>query len=218
VRLRAMLVAGLAAAILAGVAPDARAQTFGIGARMVSVSGAESPAVDASDPSNTRFAGGLVRLHASKRFAIEASMDFQSTTNSAETARISNTPIQVSALLLPIRTKLAPYFLVGVGWYKHKVQALDNGKTVATAQTTDFGYHTGLGGQIMFGRHVGVFVDYRRTWVDANGIDGSRESFQSVSSVTSVVTTLASLYTGNTKGSGVTRSGSMWTGGMAIYF
>jgi len=216
---RRVWMAGLALAALAGVAGDAGAQTFGLGARMVSVSGPDSPAVDQSDPSNTRFAGGLLRLNATKHISLEVSMDYQSTTNPAGTARIRNTPIQVSGMLFPLRTALSPYFLAGIGWYRHKLEALDNGKPVLTGESTDFGYHTGVGGQLMFGRHAGIFVDYRYTWVDLNGIDGFMGAVRSAASLTSVVGLLTSLNDGDkTKDSTINRSGSMWTGGLTIYF
>jgi opacity protein-like surface antigen len=216
---RSARVVGLALAVLAGAAGDARGQMFGIGARMVSVSGADSPAVDQSDPSNTRFVGGLVRLNASKHITLEVAMDYQSITNPTETARLRNTPIQVSGLLVPMRTRLTPYFLAGVGWYKHKLEALENGRGVLTAETTDFGYHTGVGGQLMFGRHVGISVDYRYTWVDREGVDGFMGVVRSAASLTSVVGMLTSLGSDrNSEESSITRSGSMWTGGLTVYF
>ena len=108
----------------------------------------------------------------------EAAMDYQSSTNESETARVRNTPIQVSALLLPIKKSFAPYALAGLGWYRHKIEALDGGRTVATANATDFGYHAGAGLQLKFGQHAAIFADYRYVWVDANGLDGFSEPHQ----------------------------------------
>jgi hypothetical protein len=212
--------AGLALAVLAGGAGPARAQSVGLGARMVSVSGSDSLAVDTAVSANTKFTGGFVRFNVSKHMALEGAMDFQSETNEAGTGRIHNTPIQVSGLVIPIRTALQPYFLAGIGWYKHKLEALEGGEAILTTQTTDFGYHTGVGGQVMFGKHFSAYVDYRYTWVDTQGIDGLMGMVRSAVSVTSVVGALTSLNDKDATNttSSVSRSGSMWTTGMAIYF
>jgi len=215
---RSARVAGLALALLAGAASGVGAQTFGFGARMVSVSGPESPALDDSDSSRTRFAGGFIRLHALGSIGVEVAMDYQSTTNEAETARIRNMPIQISGLLLPVRKTFAPYVLAGLGWYKHRVEALDNGDAVATVYSTDFGYHTGLGAQLKFGGHAAIFVDYRYVWVDENGIDGLTGALKSAASVTNVIGLVSSFADDGDNDSGRSRGGSMWTGGLTIYF
>lgn len=215
---RPVVVAVLALAVLGGAARGAQAQMFGIGARMVSVSGPESPALSDGDSSRTRLWGGYIRFHPIGSLAIEAAMDYQSSTNAAETARIRNVPIQISGMLLPVKKTFAPYVLAGIGWYKHRVEALDSGVTTATAYATDFGYHTGLGAQIKFGKHAAVFVDYRYVWVDANGIDGISDALKTAASVTNVVGLLATLADDDREESSISRGGSMWTGGMTIYF
>jgi len=215
---RAVWVAGLALAVLAGAASDATAQRLGLGARMVSVSGPESPALDSGDSSRTRFAGGLIRLHATGSLAIEASMDYQSSTNAAETASIRNMPIQISGMLIPVKKTFAPYALAGIGWYKHRVEALDSGKAVASVYSTDFGYHTGLGAQVKLGNHAAIFADYRYVWVDSKGIDGITGALRSAVSSTAVGALLTSLADDTSKESSISRGGSMWTGGLTIYF
>ena len=215
---RLVCAAGLALAVLAGGSSNARAQTFGVGARMVSVSGPESPALDDSDSSRTRFAGGFVRLHLVATLGVEVAMDYQSTTNDAETARIRNTPIQVSGMLLPVKKTFAPYVLGGIGWYRHRVEALDSGNAVASVYSTDFGYHTGLGAQIRFGGHAAIFVDYRHVWVDSNGIDGITRDLKTAASLTNVVGLLSSFADDGSEESSISRGGSMWTGGLTIYF
>jgi len=216
---RSAVVAALALAVLGGAARGAQAQTFGIGARMVSVSGPESPALDDSDSSRTRLWGGYARVHVLGSLGFEVAMDYQSLTNESETARVRNTPIQVSALLLPIKKSFAPYVLAGLGLYRHKIEALDGGRTVATANATDFGYHAGGGLQLKFGRHAAIFADYRYVWVDADGLDGFSSLIKSAASLTSVLG-LVSAVTGNndSDAGGISRGGSMWMGGMTIYF
>jgi opacity protein-like surface antigen len=215
---RSAWVAVLALAVLAVVATDAQAQLFGVGVRMVSVSGASSPALDGSDSSRTRFWGGYIRFHPIGSLGIEAAMDYQSSTNASETARIRNTPLQVSLLLLPVKKSFAPYLLGGIAWYKHKVEVLDEGFTTATAYSTDFGYHAGLGAQIKFGQHAAIFVDYRYVWVDTKGISGITGALKSAASVTSVVGLVSTLADGESGNSSISRGGSMWTGGLTIYF
>jgi opacity protein-like surface antigen len=216
---RSAWVAALALAFLGMVAPGARAQTFGVGVRMASVSGPESPALEETDSSRLRFWGGFARLHLLGSFGVEVSMDYQSETNDAETAKIRNTPIQVSALLLSPKKTFSPYLLGGLGWYKHKVEALDEGKTVATANTTDFGYHVGGGLQLRFGRHAAIFADYRYVWVDENGLDGFSGLIKSAASLTSVVGLISSVAgADNDDSDGISRGGSMWVGGLTVYF
>jgi len=216
---RSARVAGLVLALVGGLAGSAGAQVLGIGARMTSVSGPESPALSDGDSSRTRFAGGFVRVHLIGSLGFEAAMDYQSTTNEAETARVRNMPIQVSGLLLPIKKTFAPYLLGGIGWYKHRIEALDAGDAVASANTTDFGYHAGGGLQIKFGRHAALFADYRYVWADANGIDGLSSLIRSASSLSTVMGVVAAVAGADTSSeTGISWGGSMWTGGLTIYF
>jgi opacity protein-like surface antigen len=127
-------------------------------------------------------------------------------------------PIQVSGMLLPVKKTFAPYVLGGIGWYRHRVEALDNGDAVASVYSTDFGYHTGLGAQIRFGGHAAIFVDYRYVWVDSNGIDGITGALKTAASLTNVVGLLSSFADAGSEESSISRGGSMWTGGLTIYF
>jgi hypothetical protein len=188
---------------------------------MTSISGPESPAVDEVDSSRTRFWGAFARVHVGGSFGFEVAIDYASTTNDTETARVRSTPIQVSGLLLNPKKTFAPYFLGGLGWYKHKVEALDQGNTVATAYSTDFGYHLGGGLQLKFGRHAAIFADYRYVWVDVNGLDGFSGLIKSATSLTSVIGMVASVASADGSDNpddGVSRGGSMWMGGLTIYF
>jgi opacity protein-like surface antigen len=218
---RSVWLTGAALALVAGAAGSAAAQTFGIGGRMTSISGPESPAASDGDSSRTRLWGGFARLHLAGSFGVEAAIDYDSWTNDTETARVRSMPIQVSALLLNPKKTFAPYLLGGLGWYKHRVEALDNGDAVATASSTDFGYHLGGGLQLKFGRHAAVFVDYRYVWVDANGLDGFSGLIKSATSLTSVVglvSSIAGAGGADEADDGVSRGGSMWIGGLTIYF
>ena len=214
---RAVWVAGLLLAVLAGAARDARAQRLGLGARMVSVSGPESPALDSSDSSRTRFAGGLIRLHATNSLAIEASMDYQSSTNAAGTASIRNMPIQISGMLIPIRKSFAPFALAGIGWYSTGGSARQReGRGLRELHRLRVSRRSGRAGEARQSR--AIFADYRYVWVDANGIDGISGALKKAASYTTVVGLLSTLAGGNAEESSISRGGSMWTGGLTIYF
>ena len=86
---RRLRVAMLAIAMLAGLAASARAQMFGVGFRMTSVSGAESPVFEDTDSSRTRLWGGFARLHLVGSLGFEVAMDYQSLTNDTETAHVT---------------------------------------------------------------------------------------------------------------------------------
>jgi pilus assembly protein TadC len=98
------------------------------------------------------------------------------------------------------------------------VEALDRNVTTATAYSTDFGYHTGLGAQIKFGQHFAIFVDYRYVWVDSKGIDGITGALRSAVSSTAVGSLLTSFADDSSEETSISRAGSMWAGGMTIYF
>ena len=186
---------------------------------MVSVSGPESPALDSGDSSRTRFAGGLIRLHATGSLAIEASMDYQSSTNAAETASIRNMPIQISGMLIPVKKTFAPYVLAGIGWYKHRVEALDSGKAVASRllHRLRVSHRAGRAGEARQSRRdlrgLPVRLGRLRTASTA-----SRGRSRSAVSSTAVGALLTSLADDNAKESSISRGGSMWTGGLTIYF
>ena len=136
---------GLALAVLAGAASDATAQSLGLGARMVSISGPESPALEDGDPSNTRFAGGFLRLNATESLASKRQWTSRRRRTPPKRPASATCPSRSRPSSSPSET-FAPYPLAGVGWYRHRVEALNDGKAVVSAYTTEFGYHTGLGG------------------------------------------------------------------------
>ena len=179
--------------------------------------GPESPALDNSDSSRTRFAGGFIRLHMVASLGVEVAMDYQSTTNPAETAKIRNMPIQVSGMLLPVKKTFAPYVLAGIGWYKHRV------KRSTTAMP--WPPSTRPTSAITRARRAGEVRQARR---DLRGLPARmgrcerhrrhHGALRSADSVTKVVGLLASLAGVGSEESSISRGGSMWTGGLTIYF
>jgi opacity protein-like surface antigen len=212
---------------LCATAPDTQAQTFGIGGRIVWVTGAESPLQD-PESSSTRLTGAFVRLRASKRVGIEVSMDFRTARDAEETIEVKSTPLQVSGLFYLLKGTVAPYAVVGAGWYKTRVELLETPDAPAAAinmaETTEFGYHAGLGGEVMLGKHASIFVDYRYTFVDIQGLGGILGTAGSLltGGIGSLLSTAVGLGGSGSNAASpipaVSHLGSMWTTGMTIYF
>jgi hypothetical protein len=159
---------------------NAQESGFGIGPRLTFVRGSG----DSPDGAQ-RFSGGAIRLGGGKT-ALEVAMDFRSGVTGDLTERIKDYPIQASLLLFPVRGRIAPYLLGGVGWYSQRVEHLGAAQAVVDEQTTrKMGYHGGFGGEFRVHRHVGLYGDYRYTFIrfgddalstGAIGADPSREA------------------------------------------
>ena len=176
----------------------ASAQVAAIGARISFVRGDV-----ATDTPSSQLLGGLVRLKASPRIAVEGSMDYRSYTSTDKTKKVRETPIQGSLLLYLIHTTISPYVLGGYGIYTQKTDTLaTNGSVTASASEKKTGVHAGFGADLMFGKHAAVFADYRYRFVRF----GSKADATAQPLIPGV---------GLTKFS---HQGSMWTGGLALYF
>jgi hypothetical protein len=165
-RHRAALVAGVLTLLFPAVAAQAQDAGFGIGPRITFVRG------DAELPDGAqRFSGGAIRWGAGKT-ALEIAMDFRSGITGDLTERIKDYPIQASLLLFPVRSRLAPYLVGGVGWYSQRVERLGLTQAVEEAETTrKMGYHAGFGAELRLHRHVGLYGDYRYTMIRFGGGD-----------------------------------------------
>jgi opacity protein-like surface antigen len=86
--------------------------------------------------------------------------------------------------------------LGGPGWYRRTIEALDAPSDLSVT-TTEFGWHAGVGLEVLPNRHLGIHGDYRYTFLDFNG-DGEDEGF------------ISRLLPGH--------RGSMWTLGASFYF
>ena len=173
--------------LLASLAP-AFAQGFGIGARVAWVHPDTEVDVDA-----IRYFGGQVRAMG-KRVGVELSMDRHTETLEALNQKLTETPVQLS-LILKGKSKVAPFLLGGPGWYRRKVEAID-GPSDLDVSTTEFGWHAGIGLEIMAGKHFGIHGDYRYTFLN----------FHDDSSVAIIGGILPG------------HRGSMWTLGTTVYF
>ena len=144
--------------LLAWTAP-ARAQGFGVGARIAWV----HPDVDA-DVDALRYFGGQIRLM-SPRFGFEVALDHHSETLELVNQKVTETPIQASILMRMASGNVAPFLLGGPGWYRRKVEALGSPGELSVSNT-EFGWHAGIGVEALAGRHFGFHGDYRYTFLN----------------------------------------------------
>ena len=160
IRVWASLTLSLGLLLAAVSSADAQGNGFGIGPRLTFVRGS----ADSPDGAQ-RFSGGAMRLGGGKT-ALEVAMDFRSGVTGDLTERIKDYPIQASLLVFPVRGRIAPYLLGGVGWYSQRVEHLGATQAIVDEQTTrKMGYHGGFGGELRVHRHVGVYGDYRYTFI-----------------------------------------------------
>jgi opacity protein-like surface antigen len=169
------------------------AQGFGVGARIAWVTRDADTDVDV-DVDALRFFGGQVRL-ISQRFGFEVSLDRHSESFELLNEKVTETPIQASLLMRLAGGRFSPFLLGGPGWYRRKVEAL-NGPGDLSVSTTEFGWHAGIGLEVLPSRHFGIHGDYRYTFLDFD--DDDDEGF------------ISGLLPGH--------RGSMWTLGATFYF
>ena len=181
-----------AVALLASVAPVSA--QIGIGGRFAWV----TPDTEA-DVDSVRYPGGQIRLLAG-RFCVEVAIDRHSETLESVNQKITETPIQASLMLRSGSGKVSYYLLGGPGWYKRKVEPLD-GSDDLDLDTTEFGWHGGIGLEILPSKHFGIHGDYRYTFLDFGGDDDDDDGGGGL---------LGGLLPGH--------RGSMWTLGATIYF
>jgi hypothetical protein len=160
IRVRASFTLSVGLLLTVVSSADAQGSGFGIGPRLTFVRGsADSP--DGAE----RFSGGAIRLGGGKT-ALEIAMDFRSGVTGDLTERIKDYPIQGSLLVFPVRGKIAPYLLGGIGWYSQRVEHLGATQLIVDEETTrKIGYHAGFGGELRVQRHLGLYGDYRYTFI-----------------------------------------------------
>jgi hypothetical protein len=186
---RQAVIVGLAVGGLLTLAAPVTAQGFGVGARLAWV----TPDVNA-DVGAVRFIGGQIRL-LSQRAGVEVSLDHHSESLELLNQKVTETPIQASLLLRLGKGRVSPFLLGGPGWYRRKVEALDGPGDVSVS-TTEFGWHAGIGLEILPSKHVGIHGDYRYTFLDFKHDDDEG--------------IVGRLLPGH--------RGSMWTLGATVYF
>jgi hypothetical protein len=173
--MRRLVICAFVAFLLAPSA--ALAQGFAIGPRVTFIRGAEE-----LPEGSRRFVGGAIRLGGG-RSALEVAMDFRSTDDGPLNTEVRNYPIQASLLLYPVRSRIAPYVLAGVGWYTQTVTRFvaPTGEFEATDETTrEMGYHAGLGAELRLHRRFGIYGDLRYTRLGFGRDDDDDDGDQNV--------------------------------------
>lgn len=188
--MRNLLISLIAGTALISIAAPASAQSVGIGARLAWIE-ADSDA----DQDRVRFTGGQLRL-VSPRIGLELSLDRHSESFDELNQKITETPIQASLLLRLGAGGFTPYLLGGPGWYRVKVQPIEG--DAETIESTEFGWHAGVGLEIRPSPRFGVHGDYRYTFLDFGDDEEDDDGF------------IGGLLPGH--------RGSMWTLGLTIYF
>lgn len=184
-------IAVLAVGGLLILAAPVSAQGVGVGARLAWV----TPGVVGDvDVDKVRVIGGQVRMLFG-RTGFEVSMDRRSESFELLNQKVTETPIQASLLLRMGSGRVAPFLLGGPGWYRRKVEALAGPGDVSVT-TTEFGWHGGVGLEILPSKHLGFHGDYRYTFLDFD-----RKEDQGL---------IGGLLPGH--------RGSMWTLGATVYF
>jgi opacity protein-like surface antigen len=178
--------------LLAPIAPVS-AQGFGVGGRIAWVNPDTEVDVD-----SVRYFGGQIRL-VSGRIGVEVSIDTHSESSEALEQKLTETPLQASFLLRG-SGRFAPFLLAGPGWYRRKVEALD-GPSDLDISTTEFGWHAGVGLEILATRHFAIHGDYRYTFLDFGDDDDDEGDGGGL---------IGGLLPGH--------RGSMWTLGATFYF
>ena len=149
--------------LLASLAPVS-AQGFGVGGRVAWVNPDTEADVDA-----VRYFGGQIRFIGG-RFGVEMAIDRHSESSEVLNRKFTETPLQTSLILRMGSGKVAPFLLGGPGWYRRKVEALDGPSDLAVS-TTEFGWHGGVGLEVLPTRHFGIHADYRYAFLDFGGDD-----------------------------------------------
>ena len=182
-------IAMLTAGALLTLAAPVSAQGIGVGARLSWVT---PDVIGDVDVDKVRVIGGQVRVLAG-RTGFEVSLDRRSESYPLLNQKVTETPIQASLLLRMGSGRVAPFLLGGPGWYRRKVAALDGPVSVTK---TEFGWHAGVGLEILPSKHLGIHGDYRYTFLDFDRKED--EGF------------IGGLLPGH--------RGSMWTLGATVYF
>jgi opacity protein-like surface antigen len=199
--------ATLAALLFAAAWPAAAGADVGIGPRFTLVRGTTG-----TDTGADRYTGGVLRARMSPRTAIELALDWRTVINASLTERTRNLPFQGSLLLYPVRSGISPYLLGGIGWYSQRVETLDGANRVLASTTSrTFGYHAGFGGELRAGRHAAIHLDYRYKFVRAGDETTADPTGTSTGAGIPIVSSLSDKLH-------LSRSGSMWTGGLTLYF
>ncbi len=121
----------------------------------------------------TWFGGVQARVRFLRVLAVEASISFHQNRYADGDVVVTQYPVQLSALLLPITSgPLDPYVLAGGGWYYSRI---DYDDSIGGGDDTDrsFAVHVGAGTNVRLSPQVSLFADFRWVFLDEPGVDNS---------------------------------------------
>lgn len=198
-RLGVGIVVGLC--LVMGRANGASAQSLGVGPRFSFIRG------DLKADSSTRYSGALLRWRTSPKTALELSIDYRNHLNESLTERIKDYPIQGSLLMYLVRSTLSPYLVTGIGWYSQRVEVLQDNQVLTSTKSRKTGYHAGLGTDMLLGRHATLHADYRYTFIGFGRNQDTEPGVLPLPGLGGLQDRLK-----------LSHKGSMWTGGVTVYF
>lgn len=185
------------------VSPASAQGALGVGARLSIVQGDPTRGVEP-----IRYPGGYVRARLSPKTALEVSVDYRSRLSPDLSERVRHRPIQGSLVMYVVRAVVAPYLLVGAGWYTQSVDRLDAARAVVSTTTTrTTGYHAGLGGEVRLGAHAAMHLDYRYTFIRLGAAPDAQPGAIPIPGTLSLQERLK-----------LSHQGSVWTSGLTVYF
>ena len=121
----------------------------------------------------TWFGGVQARVRFLRVLAVEASISFHQNRYFDGDVVVTQYPVQLSALLLPLpHGPLDPYVLAGGGWYYSRV---DYDDSIGGGDETDrsFAVHVGAGANVWLSPRLSLFADFRWVFLDEPGVDNS---------------------------------------------
>ncbi len=107
------------------------------------------------------YGGAQLRLHVSRVWALEGSVDYRQTT--LEDSRLDVFPVQGSLMVfLTPGYRISPFLLAGGGWYFTHVK----GPGTEDETQNRFGPHAGAGLEFFLNRYWSIDSTYRYIWVE----------------------------------------------------
>jgi opacity protein-like surface antigen len=127
--------------------------------------------------SGTWFGGIQGRIWLLEILGVEAAITFHSNELEDGDVRMTQFPVQVSAILSPFGGwALRPYVIGGVGWYYTRFDFETNDRLGRDDDTDNvFGVHIGAGLEFDLTHSVGLNADVRYIWLDSDDFEDALE-------------------------------------------
>lgn len=126
----------------------------------------------------TWFGGIQARFRMGDYLGLEGSITFHQDRFSDGDLKVTQYPVQVSALIYPLGAEegfpLQPYLLGGVGWYYTRFDYSGQFQSFDDETDSIFGVHAGGGSELHLSDRVSLFADFRWIFMDEPGVDNSQ--------------------------------------------